>query len=94
MKSPLYIRDPIDAINDKVAKAIEMIPKLEDTQIALLLLRQVNNGALTYTLRTTPPRAAGPLAFKLVERIKEALKLILNTAKTQINRAHSRVFLP
>ena len=71
-----------------------MIPKLEDTQIALLLLRQVNNEALTYTLKSTPLRSAGPLAFKLVERIKKALKLILNTTKTQINRAHSRIFFP
>ena len=37
----------------KVANTVKAIEKVTDTQLALLLLRQVNNNSLTYTLRTS-----------------------------------------
>lgn len=94
MKSPLFIRDPINAPSEATRKAIEMIPQIDDTQIALILLRQINNGTLTYTLRTAPPKVTGALAQKLMNSIKDALTKVLSTTKTQIDKAHKRIFLP
>ena len=39
-------------LSPKVANTVKAIEKVTDTQLALLLLRQVNN-SLTYTLRTS-----------------------------------------
>ena len=55
MKAPVAIGEPVKIpLNPKVANTVKAIEKVTDTQLALLLLRQVNNNnSLTYTLRTS-----------------------------------------
>ena len=54
MKPPLVsFESTVVPLSPKVANTVKAIEKVSDTQIALLLLRQVNNSSLTYTLRTS-----------------------------------------
>ena len=53
MKAPLSTSEStVVPLSPKVVNTVKAIEKVSDTQIALLLLRQVNNSSLTYTLRT------------------------------------------
>ena len=54
MKAPVAIGEPVKIpLSPKAANTVKAIEKVTDTQLALLLLRQVNNNSLTYTLRTS-----------------------------------------
>ena len=50
MKAPVVISESVKIpLSPKVANTVKAIEKVTDTQLALLLLRQVNNNSLTYT---------------------------------------------
>ena len=51
---PLSTPESAVPLSPKVLNTVKVIEKVSDTQIALLLLHQVNNSSLTYTLRTSP----------------------------------------
>ena len=54
MKAPLVsFESTVVPLSPKVANTAKAIEKVSYAQIALLLLRQVNNSSLTYTLRTS-----------------------------------------
>ena len=54
MKAPVVIGESAKIpLSPKVANTVKAIEKVTDTQLALLLLRQVNNNSLTHTLRTS-----------------------------------------
>lgn len=50
MKAPVAFGESAAIpLNPKIANTVKAIEKVADTQLALLLLRQVNNNSLTYT---------------------------------------------
>ena len=52
MKAPVAIGESVKIpLSPKVANTVKAIEKVTDTQLALLLLRQVNNNSFTYTMR-------------------------------------------
>ena len=54
MKTPVAIGESVKIpLSPKIANTVKAAEKVTDTQLALLLLRQVNNNSLTYTLRTS-----------------------------------------
>ena len=54
MKVPVAIGESVKIpLSPKIVNTVKAIEKVTDTQLALLLLRQVNNNSLTYTLRTS-----------------------------------------
>ena len=78
MKIPLIPDRPIAALSEKTIKTIEAVPSVNNTQIALLLLRQINNGSLTYTLRTATPNCTEGITETFTKKILQALAKILD----------------
>ena len=73
MKIPLIPDRPIAALSEKTIKTIEAVPSVNNTQIALLLLRQINNGSLTYTLRTATPCSTEGITQTFTKKVLQAL---------------------
>lgn len=94
MKVPLDPDFQIKTLNEKTLKRIQAVPKIKNTQVALLLLRQINNGSLTYTLRTCIPNATNEITQIFTKKIIEALAKILECSTHDINKVKDRVFLP
>ena len=94
MKIPLFPGSPIAALSEKTIKTIEAVPSVNNTQIALLLLRQINNGSLTYTLRTATPCSTEGITQTFTKKILQALAKILDCPLQDVSNASARVFLP
>ena len=94
MKIPLIPDRPIAALSEKTIKTIEAVPSVNNTQIALLLLRQINNGSLTYTLRTATPCSTEGITQTFTKKILQALAKILDCPLQDVSNASARVFLP
>ena len=77
MKAPVAIGDSVKIpLNPKVANTVKAIEKVTDTQLALLLLRQVNNNSLTYTLRTSHSLSTKETVAELTRDVHKHLSCI------------------
>lgn len=94
LRSPLSCETPVTKLNDKILKAIENIAKMDDPQVALLLLRQINNGSLTHTLRTVCPEATKAVTTLMHDKVRDALATILRTSLTGLDRVEKRIYMP
>ena len=94
MKVPLSCDIAISELNAKVAESIELISTIEDTQVALLLLRQIHNGALTYMLRCAHYKVTRDFIGDFTCRVTEALASILRCKVEDIENVKQCVFMP
>lgn len=94
MKVPLYCTTPITQLKEKVSKSIDEIANIDNVQIALLLLRHINNGSLTYTLRTSPKQATKELIAALEQGVKSTLAKVLECSEDKIEAAKDRIHMP
>ena len=63
-------------------------------QIALLLLRQINNGSLTYTMRTSCPEVTKIVTASLQGKVTNALASILDCSRESVEAVKDRIFMP
>ena len=71
-----------------------MIRKITDTQLALLLLRQVNNNSLTYTLRTSHSLLTKDTVAELTRDVHACLASLLRCSQQDIQKAANRIVMP
>ena len=77
MKTPLDTDISIGPLNPKVLNTVKAVEKVADTQIALLLLHQINNCSLIYTLRTACPNSTEECINQFSISIIEGLATLL-----------------
>ena len=69
--------------------------KVTDTQLALLLLRQVNNNSLTYTLRTSHSLlTTKDTVTELTRDVHACLASLLRCSQQDIQNAANRIVMP
>lgn len=94
MKVPLYCDNNITELNAKVAESINAISNIRDVQVALILLRQIHNGSLTYTLRTAHNETTKRLINDFRGRVINALANLLRCTVEDVEKISARVFMP
>ena len=74
-------------LSTKVANTVNVIEKVTDTQLALLLLRQVNNdSSLTYTLRTSHSLSTKETVAELTRDAHTCLASLLRCVTNRTSR--------
>ena len=82
-------------LNPKVANTVKAIEKVTDTQLALLLLRQVNNNSLTYTLRTSHSLSTKDAVAELTRDVHRLSCITPEVCSQQdIQKAANRIAMP
>lgn len=76
---PSAARPPATKLNDKVLKVIEGITKMDDPQVALFLLRQINNDSLIHMPGTVCLEATKAVTTLMHDKVRDALASILRT---------------
>ena len=95
MKAPVAFGESAAIpLNPKIANTVKAIEKVADTQLALLLLRQVNNNSLTYTLRTSHSLSTKDAVAELTSEVHACLASLLRCDKQDIQRAANRIVMP
>lgn len=94
MKTPLATDVSIGPLNPKVLNTVKAVEKVADTQVAILLLRQINNSSLTYTLRTACPNTTEDCVDQFTSAIVNSLATLLRCSKEDIRQALPRITLP
>ena len=88
MKAPLSTSEStVVPLSPKVVNTVKAIEKVSDTQIALLLLRQVNNSSLTYTLRTSHSTSTKDAVEELTRQVHKCLASILRCSVEDIHQS-------
>ena len=94
MKAPLSTSESTVPLSPKVVNTVKAIEKVSDTQIALLLLRQVNNSSLTYTLRTSHSLSTKDAVEGLTRQVHRCLASILRCSVEDILKVADRIVMP
>ena len=95
MKAPLSISEStVVPLSPKVVNTVKAIEKVSDTQIALLLLRQVNNSSFTYTLRTSHSLSTKDAVAELTRQVHKCLASILRCSVEDILKVADRIVMP
>ena len=67
--------------------------KVTDTQLTLLLLRQVNNNSLTYTLRTSHSLSTKDTVAELTRDVHACLASLLRCSQQDIQKTANRIVI-
>ena len=95
MKAPLSTSEStVVPLSPKVVNTVKAIEKVPDTQIALLLLCQVNNSSLTYTLRTSHSLSTKDAVAGLTRQVHKCLASILRCSAEDILKVADRIVMP
>ena len=94
MKAPLVsFESTVVPLSPKAANTVKAIEKVSDTQIALLLLRQVNNSSITYTLKTSHSLSTKNTVKELTRQVHRCLVSILRCSVEDILNVASRIVM-
>ena len=91
MKAPFDPNAPTGPLQEKTMKMIGSVAELPDTQVALLLLRTINNSSLVYNIRTSMPGANVEKIGQLQEGVLRALAYILKVQPEAVAEVVTRV---
>ena len=83
-------------LGSKAVKSIDAIANVDNVQIAflLLLLRQINNGSLTYTMRERPaPKLTKTVTASHQEKVTKALVSILGCSHESVEAVKEHIFM-
>ena len=94
MKAPFDPNAPTGPLQEKTMKMIGSVAELPDTQVALLLLRTINNSSLVYNIRTSVPGANAEKIGQLQEGVLRALAHILKVQPEAVAEVVTRVQMP
>lgn len=94
LKVPLYPDESTGPVDPDTIELIDEIANLDDTQIAILLLRYVNNCTQVHSLRTSLPEANKQRINSLHAYVNQALSKLLSHDVTEDAHVLTRINMP